>query len=799
MATTNATINIAVNGQAQLEKLQLGLDKTHKAFGNLKTSLAGLGFAAIGRSAVTMADDLQDLSNATGIAVGRLVEFKKALTTSGGEADKMPQAINTFVRSIDEASQGSIKAQNSFRELGISLDDLRKLGEQELLVKTLDGIARIEDPGRRATLMMDKFGKSFKTVDPGELAAKLRDTAGSGDKYAQSVKRAAELNDALAEAASNVKLAFLEAFEPLINKINEFNSATKDSKNTMDGLITAIKAVGIALAIAFATSIGTGFVAMIGQIGRGIMAVASLAGVASGAGIFRAAGPHMTALRGIVVLIAAAGTAITAASLLFDNFGDTVTNVFARCVEALGSFVAEILNFPTDAIAGILNIFGANIKDPVGLGTPIKKLVEDAKAAREAYEATVKAKKDATKPPPKDPAAPPTGREVDTTPLENQIKGIKQIGIEYDRNNQSINKSIQLETDLIGKSKQEVDIRKAQSDAAKRTEDAVNNLADAKAKMSKDDKEAGMGKVYDDQIAKVKQLGEVEQKRLADLLTAQNKAQAADQFRTYSIQQQIGLENQLKSLQDDMGKMGLSTIEQKYYDIEAASKASAKAAIEAEAARRGIKPEEMPVNDVEAYYKKAAEGNAKLKEQTQEQYNLSRQFSTGWKTAFSEYVENATNAADQAKRIFENFTKGLEDGLVNFFKTGKFGWKDFLNTMAEELLRSQIKQLIAKTFALDAGGNGAGSSLFEGIGKLLGFAGGGIIPNNGPVIVGERGPEVISGMGGRTVTPNNALGGNVTYNINAVDALSFKQMIAKDPSFIYALSLQGARTVPGVR
>jgi hypothetical protein len=40
-------------------------------------------------------------------------------------------------------------------------------------------------------------------------------------------------------------------------------------------------------------------------------------------------------------------------------------------------------------------------------------------------------------------------------------------------------------------------------------------------------------------------------------------------------------------------------------------------------------------------------------------------------------------------------------------------------------------------------------------------------------------------------------GTNVTYNINAVDAMSFKQMIAQDPSFIHAVAMQGAKGIPG--
>jgi hypothetical protein len=41
------------------------------------------------------------------------------------------------------------------------------------------------------------------------------------------------------------------------------------------------------------------------------------------------------------------------------------------------------------------------------------------------------------------------------------------------------------------------------------------------------------------------------------------------------------------------------------------------------------------------------------------------------------------------------------------------------------------------------------------------------------------------------------MGSNVTYNINAVDAMSFKQMIAQDPSFIHAVAMQGAKGIPG--
>lgn len=88
-----------------------------------------------------------------------------------------------------------------------------------------------------------------------------------------------------------------------------------------------------------------------------------------------------------------------------------------------------------------------------------------------------------------------------------------------------------------------------------------------------------------------------------------------------------------------------------------------------------------------------------------------------------------------------------------------------------------------------------GSSIVSGISDLFGgfFAGGGMIPSNKFGVVGESGPELIGGPA--NITPMG--GGNVTYNINAVDAMSFKALVARDPGFIHAVAMQGAMSVPG--
>ena len=172
-----------------------------------------------------------------------------------------------------------------------------------------------------------------------------------------------------------------------------------------------------------------------------------------------------------------------------------------------------------------------------------------------------------------------------------------------------------------------------------------------------------------------------------------------------------------------------------------------------------------------------------------------RSFEYGWKNAFDEYQKNATNAAEKAGRIFDKVTEGMEDAIVNFAKTGKFEFKDLVATIAEEILRSNIQRLIAQAFGGFGGGSsgGGGNSNFAGF-----FANGGTIPAGQFGIAGEAGAELISGPA--TVTPLNGLGGSsVSYYINAVDAPSFQQLVARDPGFIHAVAQKGSRSVPGRR
>jgi phage-related minor tail protein len=159
-----------------------------------------------------------------------------------------------------------------------------------------------------------------------------------------------------------------------------------------------------------------------------------------------------------------------------------------------------------------------------------------------------------------------------------------------------------------------------------------------------------------------------------------------------------------------------------------------------------------------------------------------------------------------AESVFSNMNSAID----NFATTGKFKFGDFarsiiqdmikieLKAMASSLLRGLLGSLFGGSFMNDAGGMELAGS--------LGFANGGNPPVGRVSIVGERGPELFVPRTAGTIIPNHALGGggttnvtNVTYSIQAVDASSFRSLVARDPSFIYAVTEAGRRSQPSRR
>jgi phage-related minor tail protein len=172
-------------------------------------------------------------------------------------------------------------------------------------------------------------------------------------------------------------------------------------------------------------------------------------------------------------------------------------------------------------------------------------------------------------------------------------------------------------------------------------------------------------------------------------------------------------------------------------------------------------------------------------------------FSAGIRETMERYSESMTplkQGAAMAESVYGNMGRSLD----NFVDTGKFKFSDFANSVIMDLLKIQLRSQATQLFNSVLGTFGF---------SLPGRAAGGPVTAGQPYIVGEQGPEVFLPTSSGTIIPNNRLGSNggggaatsVVYNIQAVDAPSFRQLVARDPGFIYAVTEQGRKTIPTTR
>lgn len=96
-------------------------------------------------------------------------------------------------------------------------------------------------------------------------------------------------------------------------------------------------------------------------------------------------------------------------------------------------------------------------------------------------------------------------------------------------------------------------------------------------------------------------------------------------------------------------------------------------------------------------------------------------WSAGAQGAFQDYLDSASDVAGQTRSMFSSAFSNMEDGIVNFVKTGKLSFKDFADQVVADLIRIQVHQAAAG-FLGSAFGFLSGGSQALGQGTMTGFS-----------------------------------------------------------------------------
>jgi hypothetical protein len=236
------------------------------------------------------ADKLVEMSQRTGIGVEALQELGFAAKLSGSSLEGLETSVKRMQVAISNSSP-------AFKDLGISLAELRTLSPDQQLKKVLTAIAAIPDPTKRAAAAIDIFGKSGTDLLPmleGGAAGlqKMIDRAHElGLVFSpDTVKAAADLKDSFDALGMQFQalLGHIAQTAAFGNLINNFSNLLALAMNWIDKhpeLVRAFMIVGgaiLAVGIALkAMAIGMALVQALSGVGIAQVLIGLAAGAAA--------------------------------------------------------------------------------------------------------------------------------------------------------------------------------------------------------------------------------------------------------------------------------------------------------------------------------------------------------------------------------------------------------------------------------------------------------------------------------------------------------------------------------------
>jgi len=372
--------------------------------------------------------------------------------------------------------------------------------------------------------------------------------------------------------------------------------------------------------------------------------------------------------------------------------------------------------------------------------------------------------------------------------LAKELQTIKDMTAGYQRATQANMDRYTTQVDLLGKSEYEQELIKGTAEIEKRYGDQIAALEAKKATAKAEtlvliqqsiDELEGL-KTSEQDIFEITRKQNFEYQQQEDTL----KRIVSEIDRQISSQSQLGdilrgINDQRVNLNFEQGLAGLNPLEKQIAKIQESARRAAleagRAFSESFAGEDGLTPERA---------QELADGLAEIAQGYRDIAQSQIEVVVGvdpLKEAFEDFKNNAMDTGKQMADNFNTFTNSMEDAFVKFAQTGKLSFKDLANSIIADLVRIAVRRAIVATI----GGP---------LGSLFGMANGGPVQGATPIIVGERGPELFVPQSAGKIISNSALKGSgqngggssapqqtvVNYNIEAVDAASFRQLVARD-------------------
>lgn len=176
-----------------------------------------------------LGEQIEDTVLVTGLSSDSVQTLSYAYEQAGGSASRAAMLIARFERYVEEGASGNNQYSESFKKIGVSLQDLRTMSIEDLLKKTADGFRNLKDPIERAAVA-SQFGER----DFLKFLAAIEQAPGGIDSYRDHL---AELNDLL--SGQTIK-ALEETHTKLVDFTHAAQGAGVEAMLTFHGAIDGV-------------------------------------------------------------------------------------------------------------------------------------------------------------------------------------------------------------------------------------------------------------------------------------------------------------------------------------------------------------------------------------------------------------------------------------------------------------------------------------------------------------------------------------------------------------------------------
>jgi len=176
-------------------------------------------------SAIEKGDQLQDIAEKFGVSASKLQLLGNAASVFGSGIDQVSAGLNKLSLAQQKALAGDNGLANTFAEVGISLDDLRSMRPEDILLKISDSFASGANEGRQFIIVNELLGKAqtdlIKVLNQGS-AAIIEQGENIGVYTDEQIASLSALSDSLKKFQNLTSLVFGVAATAIMGAVEAY-------------------------------------------------------------------------------------------------------------------------------------------------------------------------------------------------------------------------------------------------------------------------------------------------------------------------------------------------------------------------------------------------------------------------------------------------------------------------------------------------------------------------------------------------------------------------------------------------